>query len=233
MIVSLWTRILDFISPRTCVVCGGRLSTTEEDICVTCNIHLPRTDFHSCPTDNPLAKIFWEKIPIERATAMFYYEPKSAAAHLIYSLKYFSHPEIGVTMGRMFASELQSTSFFDGIDVIVPIPLSRKRRRKRGYNQSEEIARGISHCTKIPINTTCVKRKTYRQSQTRLGFWQRQDNVEETFHVTKHGMALTGKHVLLVDDIVTTGATITACAEALKGIGDIRFSVIALGYTKY
>ena len=128
MVISFWHRLLDLISPRLCVVCGQRLTVSEDVICTKCNLHLPRTDFHQDPYENEMAKLFWHQIPIERATALFYYESHAETANILYELKYKDHPEVGEVMGRLMAKELQASGFFDGIDGIVPIPLARKRQ---------------------------------------------------------------------------------------------------------
>ena len=225
------TRILDFISPRLCVVCGHRLAPTERSLCSVCLFHLPRTDFHQKPLDNPMAQLFWGLAPIEKAAALFYYHPHSETAQLVYRLKYNNRPDIGEDMGRMMANELQATDFFSDIDVLLPVPLASKRRRQRGYNQSEQLAIGISDITHLPIVSKVLRRKHFQQSQTTLNRWQRQENVTDTFQLKEEHL-LQGKHVLLIDDICTTGATLIACANVLKDIEDIRISVLTLGFTK-
>ena len=229
--ISFWHRLLDLISPRLCVVCGQRLTVSEETICSKCNLHLPRTGFQQDPYENEMAKLFWHQIPIERATALFYYEAHSETANILYELKYKSHPEIGVVMGRMMAKELQSTGFFDEIDGIVPVPLAKKRLRQRGYNQSLEIARGISEMTGLPIYNKVVRRNAFEGSQTSKGRWERNENVEGVFEL-KDATAIQGKHILIVDDVVTTGATVIACAQELCKAGSIKVSVLALGFAK-
>ena len=151
--MNWWTRILDFISPRLCVVCGERLSPTERSLCSVCLLHLPRTTYQFSPDDNPMAQLFWHLTPIERAAALLYYEPHSELASLIYDLKYHDRPDIGEDMGRLMANEMQLAHFFDDIDVLLPVPLSRKRLRQRGYNQSEQLAIGISDITHLPVIT--------------------------------------------------------------------------------
>ena len=225
------TRILDFISPRLCVVCGHRLAPTERSLCSVCLFHLPRTDFHQKPLDNPMAQLFWGLAPIEKAAALFYYHPHSETAQLVYRLKYNNRPDIGEDMGRVMANELQATDFFSDIDVLLPVPLASKRLRQRGYNQSEQLAIGISDITHLPIVTKALRRKHFQQSQTTLNRWQRQENVEDTFWL-KDGSLLQDKHVLLIDDICTTGATLISCANTLKDIEGIRISVLTLGFTK-
>lgn len=225
------TRILDFISPRLCVVCGQRLAPTERSLYSVCLFHLPRTDFHQKPLDNPMAQLFWGLAPIEKAAALFYYHPHSETAQLVYRLKYNNRPDIGEDMGRVMANELQATDFFSDIDVLLPVPLASKRLRQRGYNQSEQLAKGISDITHLPIVTKALRRKHFQQSQTTLNRWQRQENVEDTFWL-KDGSQLQDKHVLLIDDICTTGATLISCANTLKDIEGIRISVLTLGFTK-
>ena len=229
--ISFWRRLLDLIAPRLCVVCGHRLSVTEEVICSKCNFHLPRTGFHRNAYDNEMAKMFWGQIPIERATAFFYYEPHAETANILYELKYKNHPEIGSVVGRMLAKEIQPSGFFDGIDGIVPVPLAKKRQRQRGYNQSEEIARGVSEITGLPICKKVVRRNSFKGSQTNKGRWDRQENVEHVFELID-AEAVSNKHLLLIDDVVTTGATCIACAKALCQTEGVRISILSLALAK-
>lgn len=228
----LWIRILSIIAPKPCAVCGDRLAIGESVICSVCNAHLPRTHYQKTPLDNPMTRLFWGRIPIERAAALFYFEPRSEVSRIIYSFKYRHHPENAEHMGRLAAKEMLIDSFFSDIDVIIPVPLTRKRQRKRGYNQSLEIARGISYVTGIPIDHKSIVRTKFTQSQTQMSRWQRIENVEKAFSLTKP-YALRGKHILLVDDVVTSGSTITACASAICRNCDVRISVLSLGFTKY
>jgi ComF family protein len=229
--ISFWHRLLDLISPRLCVVCGHRLTVTEEVICARCNFHLPRTGFQHNAYENEMAKLFWGQIPIERATAFFYYEAHAETANILYELKYKDHPEIGEIFGRMFAAEIKSAGFFDEIDGIVPVPLAKKRQRQRGYNQSEEIAQGISEITGLPIYKKVVKRISFKGSQTNKGRWDRQENVERVFDLID-AEAVSNKHLLLIDDVVTTGATCIACAKVLCQSANVRISILSLGFAK-
>ena len=231
MVISFWHRLLDLISPRLCVVCGQRLTVSEEIICSKCNFHLPRTGFQQDPYENEMAKLFWHQIPIERATALFYYEAHSETANILYELKYKNRPDIGEVVGRLVAKELQPSGFFDGIDGIVPIPLAKKRQRQRGYNQSQEIACGISEITNLPIYDKAVRRNVFEGSQTNKGRWERNENVEKVFEMTDE-TAIQGKHLLIIDDVVTTGATVIACAKELCKAGNVKVSVLALGFAK-
>ena len=231
MKISFWARLLDLISPRLCVVCGNRLAVTEETLCSKCYLHLPRTDFGHDLYENVMAKLFWGQMAIEKATALFYYEPHAETAQILYEMKYKNHPEIGVVMGRMMAKELMRSGLFEGIDAIVPVPLARKRERQRGYNQSLELARGVSEVTGLPIANKVVRRTKFVGSQTQRGRWERNENVENVFELVNSD-SISGKHLLLIDDVVTTGATIIACAQEMRKASNVKFSVLALGYSK-
>lgn len=226
-IVSLF----NLIAPKQCAMCGCRLAVSEDVICTSCNIDLPRTGFSEHPYDNEMAKLFWGRIPVERAAALFYYRAHSVSSRIIYQMKYYDHPEIGELMGRMAATEFMAAGFFEGVDVVVPVPLARKRQRERGYNQSFEIARGVNDITHLPVESKAVKRKSFKESQTKMNRWQRNDNVKDVFMLNR-AEGLAGKHVLVVDDVVTTGATVISCAEELMKCGDVKFSVMSLGFTK-
>lgn len=228
---SYWHRLLDLIAPRLCAVCGRRLAPSEQVLCAACNLHLPRTGFQLDARDNPMARLFWGIIPVERVAALFYYEGGSRTANLIYDLKYHDRPEIGVAMGRMMAGEFSASGFFDDIDLIVPIPLARSRQRHRGYNQSRCLAEGIARETGLTLSDRVVCRRRFDRSQTQMGRWERQENVSQVFQL-KEGDDIRGRHILLIDDVVTTGATMTACARELLKAADVRVSLLALAFTK-
>lgn len=228
---SILECIIDLIAPRECCLCGRRLHTEEQILCTSCNISLPRTHFSHHPYDNEMAKEFWKLIPIEKAAALFYYQSHAPASNIIYDLKYHNHPSIGYHMGKMTAMEFCKDNFFDGIDIILPVPLSFKRKLKRGYNQSMEIAKGVNEITKIPIDEKLIKRTKFKSSQTHKNRWGRTENVKGLFRLI-HPERAQGKHILIIDDICTTGATITSCAQELVKAGDIKISVLTLGYTK-
>lgn len=204
------------------------MSPGEEVICVRCQADLPRVRTVSFE-ENDIARIFWGLVPIEKGISFFHYAPHSPYSRILFELKYHDHPEVGKTMGRMMAEELKATSFFDGIDLIVPIPLSRKKERQRGYNQSDWIAWGISEATGIPTDTTSVVRTKSNPSQTTLDHRQRRENVWDIFAV-RHPGSLEGRHILLVDDVITTGATMLSCAETIARACRVRFSVLSLAW---
>ena len=228
---TFFSRLLDLLSPRLCAICGNRLAISEQVICTGCNFDLPRTPFGRMPYDNEMARLLWGQFTVERVSALFFYTPKSPASHVILKMKYKNQPEVGVFLGRMTARELAQKGFFDGIDMIVPVPLAPKRRRERGDNQSEEIARGVSEVTHLPVRTDIIARKSFHGSQTHLEKWERRENVADAF-ILNGGAAASGKHILLIDDVMTTGATIIACGRELAKAGDVHISVLTMGFTK-
>lgn len=230
-LTELAVRLINLVAPKQCVMCGCRLAVGEDVVCTSCNLDLPRTNYHEKPYDNEMAKLFWGRMPVEKAAALFFYRARSASSRIVYSMKYLGHPEVGELMGRMAAVEFAKSGFFDDVDLIVPVPLAKKRQRARGYNQSMEIARGVSEITRLPIVVDAVVRKSFNGSQTEMNRWQRNENVEDVFTL-KDGSRIEGRHVLIVDDVVTTGATVISCANELRRCGDVKFSVMSLGFTK-
>ncbi|MDR0895696.1 MAG: ComF family protein [Prevotellaceae bacterium] len=219
---SLW----HLFFPHRCVVCGSPVTAGEEELCYRCNIDLPRTGFRD-PNDNPVARMFWGKMPIVRATSYFYYDKGSLFRNILYRLKYEGQKELGAVMGRFLAAELQPSGFFDGIDVILPVPLHRHKLQTRGYNQSEWIARGIAEITALPIDTEIIVREKNNETQTHRSGLDRWHNVDHIFKL-RHPERVAGKHVLIVDDVITTGSTATACADTLHEVEGIHISVLTL-----
>lgn len=217
---------LSLFFPRYCIVCGRTLAKGEECLCTMCNINLPRTDYH-LRKDNPVEKMFWGKIPLERATSFFFYRKGSDFRQILHQLKYGGQKGIGAIMGRYMAAELLESGFFEGVDVILPVPLHKKKQQIRGYNQSEWIARGIAAVTGISIDTESVMRRKNTETQTRKSFLERWENVEGIFELN-HAESLIGKHILIVDDVLTTGATTVECASCLTDIEGIRISILTL-----
>lgn len=218
--------LLSLLFPRYCVACGKPLVKGEDCLCAMCNINLPRTDYH-LEKDNCVEQIFWGKIPLEHATSFLFYRKGSDYRQILHRLKYGGEKEIGAVIGRYMAAEIQPSGFFEGIDVIIPVPLHKKKLRSRGYNQSEWIAKGVSVVTGIPIDATSVKREKNTETQTRKTVLERWENVEGTFRL-QHPEKFSGKHILLIDDVLTTGATIVACAASFEKAEDVRISILTL-----
>lgn len=216
----------ELLFPRYCKVCGRRLMQSEQHLCLGCLLELPRTHYEREP-NNLLMQHFMEWPEVVRATAYFYYYKEGKYSNLVHHLKYYDHPEVGTYLGRLAANELRQSGFFDGIDLIIPVPLSKKKYQKRGYNQCDYIARGISEATGIPLCTDCMRRDIDTDTQTHKGRSDRWKNTEGIFRTTSPE-TLKGKHILLVDDVATTGATLHACAASLLATSDVRISIFAL-----
>ena len=219
--------LIELIFPRHCHVCGEVLSRQEQDMCLDCLYKLPKIEkIHL----SELEKVFWGRFDVERVTAYFYYQKESPYNRLLHKMKYGSHPEVGMRLALMAAEQLSKEGFFDGIDAIVPLPLSKKKRRQRGYNQCDYIAEGLSQITGIPVLKDCVVRNKSNETQTHKTRDERWRNVEGIFSLANPEL-IEGKHILLIDDILTTGATLTNCAIAIKSGCNCRISVFTLAYT--
>lgn len=227
LITTTANDLLSLLYPRVCICCDTLLMTQESEICFDCIVDLPRTNFHN-ERNNPIEKLFWGRVNIERATSFIQFQKGGIFQKMVHTIKYNDNYNAGVVMGRIFASEIYSSNFFDGIDIIVPVPLHPKKERKRGYNQSHAIAEGMSQIIKIPIDNSSLCRKTYTDSQTHKSRWDRWINVESRFALSEK-QNFEGKHILLVDDVITTGATIEACASVISTITNVKISLATLG----
>jgi len=225
MLKTLFTEFLNLIYPKTCVACGELLNKDEAFICLKCLYYLPKTNFHTQP-DNIIEQRFWGKVPIVRATAFFRFQKGSPFQKLLHHLKYKGDKEIGQILGEYLALDLMSSDFAK-FDIVVPVPLHRNKLKKRGYNQSEWIAKGIAEKLQKPLDTNTLFRAIENPTQTNKGVFERWENVEGIFEV-KDYEAFKGKHVLLVDDVLTTGATIIACATAILKCEGASLSVATL-----
>lgn len=193
---------------------------------MSCYYRLPRTNFHT-DRENRVEKRFFGKIPVEEASALFYFNKGSDFRHLIHLLKYKDRQDVGEALGRMAGRELITNGTFKDIDCIVPIPLHTKKERKRGYNQAECIAKGLSEILGKPVELEGVKRVKANKTQTKKSVLQRWQNVQEIFEL-KNMEQIEGKHILLVDDVLTTGATMEACAITLLRANGVRISLFTL-----
>lgn len=212
--------------PSYCSACNRNLMHYEKAICLHCQSKLPR--LYLCDQqDNPVEKVFWGRVPIESATALLKMPRNGATQRLIHRLKYHADQEVGERLGAMLGTEMVSSQRMNDFDFILPVPLHPKKQHMRGYNQCDSIVRGIAEamrCTPMPGN---LVRTRFTATQTRKGRLSRWQNVSSIFWV-KNPEQLAHKRVLLVDDVITTGATIEACVAALQKIDGIRISVAAL-----
>jgi ComF family protein len=188
---------------------------------------LPETGFHNFP-ENPVEKLFWGRIKVENATAFLFYDKQSKYGHLLHEFKYKGYREIGMYLGELLGSRLKTTAFNE-IDVIVPIPLHYSKLRSRGFNQSEIFGQGLSKALNKPIQGNALKRNVFTSTQTKKGRFDRWKNVEGIFQIPDREL-LKNKHILLIDDVVTTGATLEAAGSEILNIEGTRLSIATMAY---
>ena len=239
--------VADLLLPRTCIACERALLLEEEHLCSDCLADLPLTRFHLL-RHNPMADRFNAIIqeylePIwtagnaahERyayATALFFYDAESSYSHITHRLKYDGQPSVGRYFGRMLGEEIKRTPWLQDVDAIIPIPLHWRRRWKRGYNQAEIIAEAISSVTGVALYRNILKRQKYTKTQTLLDVRSKADNVRGAFAAHPADGSCQFRHILLIDDVFTTGATAGECFRALRAVfpPDVRISVATLGF---
>jgi len=219
----------DFISlffPELCQACGESLITGEELICTDCRYNLPFTDFHLKP-DNMVAQQFWGKINLEAAYAMCYFTKGGKMQHLMHQFKYKGMQKIGNMLGNIAGEQLIKNQIFNSADVIIPVPLHNSRLRKRGYNQSACFAEGLSEKLNAMVELNNLVRVRATETQTHRSRFARFENMQEVFTL-KNPEVLKNKHVLLVDDVVTTGSTLEACGAILLEVEGLRLSIATI-----
>ncbi|HLT42550.1 MAG TPA: ComF family protein [Sphingobacteriaceae bacterium] len=225
----LWQYISDFISlffPEVCLGCRRSLLYQEEYICTHCAYSLPYTEFH-LEKDNVAAKKFWGRVPLEAVASYLYFTQASHVQQVLHFIKYRNKPKAAQFLGRLYGIELAESEPFKDATLIIPVPLHKSRLRERGYNQSDYFAKGLSESMGIEMHTDILKRTHFKGSQTKKSRYQRYENTTGIFKVNS-SQIIENQHVLLVDDVLTTGATLEACAEALLQVEGVRVSVVTL-----
>lgn len=212
--------------PRICPVCGQSLDSDEKWLCRKCLAELPRTRYEEADF-NTMEQHFAGKVPIEHATAYFFYEKGAPYSNILHDIKYRSTPLMGRWLTARAVSDMASSHFFDGIDMVTAVPLHRSKLAKRGYNQSEYLALGIGDALGIPY-VEALKAVRPHSTQTHKGALERWQNIQGNYKLRADAAVLTGKHILLVDDVVTTGSTLTVCASLLKQIPGTTISLFTL-----
>ncbi len=219
---------LHLFYPHICTGCGSDILEKENLLCLHCINDLPNTHF-ALHSGNPVEKAFWGRIPVTAAHSQFYFAKESLIQHLIHQLKYKNNKDIGVYMGELMGKALSGSNRFNNIDALVPLPLYPDKERKRGYNQATVICEGMANTMNIPVITNNVIRQRFTETQTRKHRAERWQNVEGSFVVT-HPQQLKGKNILLVDDVITTGATIEACGSTILQCEGTKLFVASLAY---
>jgi ComF family protein len=228
-IKTLFANFVSLLYPELCVICKEPLVENEKFFCFACFLKLPRTHYH-LTSENQAIERFTGKIALEKASSYFYYNKGGVAQKLVAEIKYRGNRNLGEWIGDYLAKDMIHSGFFQGIDYMVPIPLHRSKEKKRGFNQAEKIAEGISHVTKIPMETTNVFRAKANTTQTRKGVFDRWKNTLNLFQL-KDTNLFKGKHILLIDDVLTTGATLEAVAQSLLKSPEIKISILTLAIT--
>lgn len=221
----------DFIAlvyPRHCLSCGQPLYKHEEQICHYCHLHLPKSNYHR-QQGNPVEALFYGRVPVQAAAAYYLFSKQSGIQKLLHAIKYKGNRELARAIGRWYGPDLRDSGRFDAIDCIMPVPLHSKKLRQRGYNQSELFAQGLGLSMQVPVDRMGIRRRQFTHTQTKKSKYERWENVEDMFELADAG-SLRNRHVLLVDDVITTGATIEACCLALQKAEGIRISLASIAF---
>ncbi len=232
MVAALHAYLQDFshlLFPHNCEGCGTDVLQHTQMLCAQCQHQLPETGF-ALTAANPIEKMFYGRLNIVQATSAYYFTKQSLIQHLVHQLKYKGNKEVGIYLGRLLAYQLKAAQRFDGVEALVPLPLNPKREFKRGYNQAAAICEGMAQVLHKPILKNAVTRTVFTQTQTQQSRVHRWQNMDGVFAINNE-KALQGKHLLLVDDIVTTGATLEACGAALLQVPYTKLSIATVAYT--
>lgn len=217
--------LLHLFFPHVCSACGTDIISTDSFICMKCLEAMPETGFELHP-GNPVEKLFWGRLKLEAATAQFYFTKESLMQHLMHQLKYKGNKELGLQLGRIMGDQLKRSNRF-AADALIPLPLFPDKEKKRGYNQATILCEGIAETTGIPVIKHAIVRPQHTETQTKKSRVERWKNIEGRFMLADPEVVL-NKHLLLVDDVVTTGATLESCGEVLQKAEGVTLSIASL-----
>ncbi len=220
---------IDLLYPRICHICEAELLKNEKLLCTSCLHDLPVTSYH-LDNENPVKKVFYGRVKIEKATALLHFRKKAGVQHLIHDLKYRGYREIGTYLGKWLGTELADSNWMNSIDIVIPVPLHKTRLKQRGYNQVEDFGKEIAESLQVPYLDDVLLKISSTQTQTLKDRLSRWGKIEETLKV-QNSEKIAGMHVLLVDDLVTTGATLEACAHKLFEIPKLKISIATMAIT--
>jgi ComF family protein len=228
LVNTITDSLLHLFFPHICSGCGSDLLTRDSFLCFRCAAALPQTHFEKFSA-NPIARKFYGRLPVEQAMALYYFTKESLLQHLVHQLKYKGQKDLGRQLGMVMGQSLKDSGQYH-IDALVPLPLFPGRERKRGYNQAELLCNGISDQYDIPVLRNVITRPDHTETQTLKGRIERWKNMEGKFVLTDP-KPLTGRHILLVDDVITTGATLESCGSELLTVKDTLLSIACLCYS--
>ena len=228
MLRACLTDFLALFFPQACLACQDLLVAGEQHLCTTCRAELPYTHYHLLPPDqNPLGRRFWGKLPVAHTLSYLRFLRHGRVQHLLHQLKYRGQEDVGKALGQLYGAELAEAGLGAGFDLIVPVPLHRRKLARRGYNQADAFAAGLAAALPCPWSAAALRRTEHTVSQTRKSRTERWQNVATVFEVANpHEVA--GRHILLVDDVLTTGATLEACGAALLAAGAKAISIATI-----
>jgi len=221
--------LLHLFFPHHCTGCGSDVVEDKQMLCLQCQAKLPETNFFEV-AGNPIEKTFYGRMAVQSAGAAYYFTKDSLIQHLVTELKYRSNTDIGTYLGKLTAYQMQKTDRFNSVDCIVPLPLNEKKLWKRGYNQAALICDGLSAVLNIPIITNAVIRKLFTETQTKKDRVSRWQSMQDVFEISNNSL-LENKHVLLVDDIITTGGTLEACGTVMLQVPNLKLSIATVAWT--
>jgi ComF family protein len=227
----MFKSLINLFFPPVCACCKSFIGTNENVICTVCRHELPLTNHHLNP-ENEAFKKFYGRIPVEYVSALLYFHKKGMVQELIHNLKYKGHEEIGTVLGEWYSDDLKNVDILNTVDTIIPVPLHKKRLKERGYNQVTNFGLAFSENFKIPLNNTILIRKVYSKTQSKKNLLGRTEGIESVFDVV-YSEEDKDKHFLLIDDVLTTGATLEACSRALLKIPGAKISIVCMAMASW
>ncbi|MFN8257432.1 MAG: ComF family protein [Bacteroidales bacterium] len=228
LLIEIFKDFFSLFLPSKCLICGLGLQNFEKHVCKSCLVKIPKTGFQNFD-ENPVSQAFWGRVNLEKAFAFYYFHKGSVLQDLIHEIKYNGLKELAYELGKEIGFGIKKSTTAHSFDMIVPVPLHPLKEKKRGYNQSEWIAKGIGEVLNISVDKKSLVRKIYTATQTKKNRIQRWENVKDAFFIS-NSKYLENRHIALVDDVITTGATLEACAAKILEIKGSRVSVVALAF---
>lgn len=225
-LLSPFERVLDLFFPPLCLACRRVLSSHQQQLCLSCQLHLPYTSLHE-EADNIFTQRFWGRLPLQGGAACFYFVKGGRIQPLIHRIKYQNQPELAKSWGRIYAKKLLQNPLFEEVDCIVPVPLHWKKRRIRGFNQAAMIGAGLAEGMDLPMFSHALEKTKHNITQTHKSRLERLQNVMDSIKLRQPDQ-LKGRHILLVDDVMTSGATLEACALPILDLPATKVSMVTL-----